>query len=164
MKMSPSTAATVLQLDADRHGWCPLTRAADRHVLRNDAALSTCAPSLIWRSGSRNSPSILPRPACWTFAFDVADDRHVEPMQEAIPAFVVGSDFAHGLVMLPPLAAMTSAALTGAFLSVSGTPLFCWSTMSTSLFPLGTRVRCANRTEFFDAAPTYHLLSGRGPQ
>jgi hypothetical protein len=45
-----------------------------------------------------------------------------EPMQEAIPAFVVGSDFAQVWSCCTTLP-MTSAALTGAFLSVSGTPL-----------------------------------------
>jgi hypothetical protein len=57
-----------------------------------------------------------------------------EPMQEAIPAFVVGSDLAQawscGCTTLP----MTSAALTDAFLSFSGAPLFVLINMSTSCF------------------------------
>jgi hypothetical protein len=54
-----------------------------------------------------------------------------EPMQEAIPAFVVGSDLAQvwscGSTLL-------SAALTDAFLSFSGAPLFVLINMSTSCF------------------------------
>jgi hypothetical protein len=55
-----------------------------------------------------------------------------EPMQEAIPAFVVGSDLAHWscCTTLP----MTSAALTDAFLSFSGAPFFVLVNMSTSCF------------------------------
>jgi hypothetical protein len=56
-----------------------------------------------------------------------------EPMQEAVPAFVVGSDLAQAWscgVTLP----MTSAALTDAFLSFSGTPLLVLVNMSTSCF------------------------------
>jgi hypothetical protein len=55
-----------------------------------------------------------------------------EPMQEAIPAFVVGSDLAHWScgTTLP----MTSAALKDAFLSFSGAPLFVLINMSTSCF------------------------------
>jgi hypothetical protein len=54
-----------------------------------------------------------------------------EPMQEAIPAFVVGSDLAHWscCTTLP----MTSAAPTDAFLSFSGAPFFVVN-MSTSCF------------------------------
>jgi hypothetical protein len=56
-----------------------------------------------------------------------------EPMQEAIPAFVVGSDLAHWscCTTLP----MTSAAPTDALLSFSGAPLFVLINMSTSFFP-----------------------------
>jgi hypothetical protein len=55
-----------------------------------------------------------------------------EPMQEAIPAFDVGSDLAHWscCTTLP----MTSAAPTDAFLSFSGTPLFVLVNMSTPCF------------------------------
>jgi hypothetical protein len=62
-----------------------------------------------------------------------------EPMQEAIPSFVVGSDFAHVwscCITLP----MTSAALTGAFLSASGTPLFVLVNMSTPFIFAGMMV------------------------
>jgi hypothetical protein len=53
-------------------------------------------------------------------------------MQEAIPAFDVGSDLAHWscCTTLP----MTSAAPTDAFLSFSGAPLFVLVNMSTSCF------------------------------
>jgi hypothetical protein len=63
-----------------------------------------------------------------------------EPMQEAIPAFVVGSDLAQVwscCITLPT----TSAALTDAFLSFSGAPLFVLVNMSTSCFRDGDRQR-----------------------
>jgi hypothetical protein len=55
-----------------------------------------------------------------------------EPMQEAIPAFVAGSDLAHWswCTTLP----MTSAAPTDGFLSLSGAPFFVLVNMSTSCF------------------------------
>jgi hypothetical protein len=56
-----------------------------------------------------------------------------EPMQEAIPAFVVGSNFAQVWSCCTTLP-MTSAALTDAFLSFSGVPLFVLVNMSTSYF------------------------------
>jgi hypothetical protein len=56
-----------------------------------------------------------------------------EPMQEAVPAFVVGSDLARVWSCGTTLP-MTSAALTGPFLSFSGTPLFVLINMSTSCF------------------------------
>jgi hypothetical protein len=65
-----------------------------------------------------------------------------EPMQEAIPAFVVGSDLAHWScgTTLP----MTSAALPDAFLSFSGAPFFVLVNMSTS-FSAGLRARWVNQ-------------------
>jgi hypothetical protein len=82
-----------------------------------------------------------------------------EPMQEAIPAFVVGSDLAQawsgGCTTLP----MTSGAFAAAFLSAL---LFMLFNMSTSFFPQ-YEVRCANRADF-DAAPTQPCLERRGPQ
>jgi hypothetical protein len=58
-----------------------------------------------------------------------------EPMQEAIPAFVVGSDLAQawscGCTTLP----MTSGAFAAAFLSFSVALLFMLFNMSTSFFP-----------------------------
>jgi hypothetical protein len=56
-----------------------------------------------------------------------------EPMQEAVPAFVVGSDLAQAWSCGATLP-MTSAALTDAFLSFSGTPLLVLVNMSTSCF------------------------------
>jgi hypothetical protein len=57
-----------------------------------------------------------------------------EPMQEAVPAFVVGSDLAQawscGCTILP----MISGAFAAAFLSFSGAPLFALINMSTSYF------------------------------
>jgi hypothetical protein len=57
-----------------------------------------------------------------------------EPMQEAVPAFVVGSDLAQVWSCGATLP-MTSAALRDAFLSFSGTPLLVLVNMSTSWFP-----------------------------
>ena len=54
-----------------------------------------------------------------------------EPMQEATPAFVVGSDLAQ---VWSCSATLFSAALTDAFLSFSGTPLFVLINISTSCF------------------------------
>jgi hypothetical protein len=84
-----------------------------------------------------------------------------EPMQEAIPAFVVGSDLAHWscCTTLP----MTSAAPTDVFLSFSGAPFFVLVNMSTSCFRrYEGAVRESDR--FFDAAPTLPSLERRGPQ
>jgi hypothetical protein len=54
-----------------------------------------------------------------------------EPMQEAIPVFVVGSDFAEVWSCCTTLR-MTSAALSDEFVSFSGAPLFVLINMSTS--------------------------------
>jgi hypothetical protein len=78
-----------------------------------------------------------------------------EPMQEAIPALVVGSDLAQVWSCCTTLP-MTS--LTDAFLSFSGAPPFVLVNMSTSRFRrYEDAIRESGR--FFDAAPTYHLLS-----
>jgi hypothetical protein len=83
-----------------------------------------------------------------------------EPMQEAIPAFVAGSDLAHwSCCTTRPT---TSAALTDAFLSFSGAPFFVLVNMSASCFRRyeGTMRESA---EFFDAAPTLPCLERRDP-
>jgi hypothetical protein len=83
-------------------------------------------------------------------------------MQEAIPALVVGSDFAQVWSCCTTLP-MTSAALTDAFLSFSDAPLFVLVNMSTSCF---RRYEAAMREpgRFFDAAPTPPSLERRDPQ
>jgi hypothetical protein len=83
-------------------------------------------------------------------------------MQEAIPAFVVGSDLAHWscCTTLPP---MTSAAPTDAVLSFSGAPFFVLVNMSTSCFH-GYEDPMRESAEFFDAAPTLPWLERRDPQ
>src|SRR5262245_16668175 len=78
-----------------------------------------------------------------------------EPMQEAIPAFVVGSDLAHWscCTTLP----MTSAAPTDAFLSFSGAPFFVLVNMSISCF---RRYDGAMRESAdFRRHQRYHVLS-----
>jgi hypothetical protein len=84
-----------------------------------------------------------------------------EPMQEAIPAFVVGSDLGHWSCCTT--LSMTSAAPTDAFLSFSGAPFFVLVNMSTSCF---RRYKGAMRESgpVFDAAPTLPSLERRGPQ
>lgn len=93
MKNVTLDRATALQLDANGTD-SALDAAADCHVLRNDAALDLCAIADLEIRGAH-------------FAFDwpktCAGPLHSmlptidmsEPMQEAIPAFVVGSDLAH---------------------------------------------------------------------
>jgi hypothetical protein len=86
-----------------------------------------------------------------------------EPMQEAVPAFVVGSDLAKawscGCTILP----MISGAFAAAFLSFSGAPLFMLFNMSTSFFrQYEGAMRESGRP--FDAAPTLPCLERRGPQ
>jgi hypothetical protein len=85
-----------------------------------------------------------------------------EPMQEAIPAFVVGSDFAQVWSCGTTLP-MTSAALTDGFLSFSGAPFFVLVNMSTSYF---RRYEGTTReiSRFFDAAPTLPCPERRDPQ
>jgi hypothetical protein len=95
---------TVLQLDADGTD-SALDAAADCNALHNDVALDLCAIA----------------------------DQESEPMQEAVPAFVVDSDLAE-LWSCGTTLPMTSAALTDAFLSFSNVPLFVLINMSTSCF------------------------------
>src|SRR5215831_6944793 len=129
--MSPSTAPP----------FCSLTRSARIVPLTRPQTVmfcamtlpSTCAPSLIWRSEARTSPSIRPKTCAGPLHSMLPTIDMSEPMQEAIPAFVVGSDLAQawscGCTTLP----MTSAALTDAFLSFSGAPLFVLFNISTSM-------------------------------
>src|SRR5215831_17648251 len=75
MKNVTFDRTTVLQLDADGADGA-LDAAADCHVLRNDAALDLCAiADLEIRSAHLAFDSA--EDLRWTFAFDVADDRHV---------------------------------------------------------------------------------------
>jgi hypothetical protein len=81
-----------------------------------------------------------------------------EPMQEAIPAFVVGSDLAQawscGCTTLP----MTSGAFAAAFLSFSVALLFMLFNMSTSFFP-SMRFDASNRADSSTQHQRYHVLS-----
>ena len=117
---------------------------------------STCAPSLIWRSEARTSPSIRPKTCAGPLHSMLPTIDMSEPMQEAISAFVVGSDFAQVWSCGTTLP-MTSAALTDAFLSFSGAPLFVLINMSTSCFRRDEgALRESGRV--FDAAPTLPSL------
>src|SRR6516165_6793017 len=157
--MSPSTAPP----------FCSLTRSARMVPLTRPQTVtfcamtlpSTCAPSLIWRSEARTSPSIRPKTCAGPLHSMLPTIDMSEPMQEAVPALVVGSDLAHWScgTTLPVI----SAALTDAFLSFSGAPLFVLINMSTSCF---RRYEAAMRESgrFFDAAPTLPSLELRDPQ
>src|SRR5215831_13473291 len=130
--MSPSTAPP----------FCSLTRTARMVPLTRPQTVtfcamtlpSTCAPSLIWRSEARTSPSIRPKTCAGPLHSMLPTIDVSEPMQEAIPAFVVGSDLAQawscGCTILP----MTSGAFAAALLSFSGAPLLMLFNMSTSFF------------------------------
>jgi hypothetical protein len=85
-----------------------------------------------------------------------------EPMQEAVPVFVVGSDLAQVWSCCTTLP-MTSAALIDAFLSFSGAPLFVLVNMSTSYFRRYEGVM-REWDRFFDAASTLPSLERRGTQ
>ena len=66
---------TILQLDTVGTD-CALDAAADCHILRNDADLDMCAIADLEIRGAQlafDSAEDL----SWTFAFDLADDRHV---------------------------------------------------------------------------------------
>src|SRR5215510_14943064 len=75
MKNVTLDRATALQLDANGMD-SALDAAADCHVMSNDAALDLCAIADLEIRGAHlafDSAENLR----WTFAFDVADDRHV---------------------------------------------------------------------------------------
>src|SRR5262245_21431139 len=58
---------------------------------------STWAPVPIKRSDARNSPSILPKTCAGPLHSRLPTIEMPEPMQEPIPAFIVGSDFPRAL-------------------------------------------------------------------
>src|SRR6266446_977215 len=96
---------------------------------------SICAPSPIRRSEARNSPLIWPKTCAVPLHSMLPTIDIPEPMQEPVPAFVVGSRLGGGCstteccccTVLPT----TSAAFAAAFLSFSGALLL---NMSTSVF------------------------------
>jgi len=117
MKNVTFDRTTVLQLDADGTD-SALDAAADCHVLRNDAALDLC-PIVDLEIRGATSPSIRPKTCAGPLHSMLPTIDMSEPMQEAVPAFVVGSDLAQVWSCGATLP-MTSAALTDAFLSFSG--------------------------------------------
>ena len=85
MKNVTLDRATVLQLDAIGTD-SSLDAAADYHVLRNDGAIDLCAIADLEIRGADfafDSAEDL----CWTFAIDVADDRHVGADARGRPRF-----------------------------------------------------------------------------
>jgi hypothetical protein len=109
-------AATILQTGSSRRSTttdekyhpstappsCSLTRTARRVPLTRPQTVtscamtlpSICAPSPMRRSEARNSPSIRPKTCAGPLAIDLPTIDMSEPMQEAVPAFVVGSSLA----------------------------------------------------------------------
>src|SRR5262245_32709390 len=128
--MSPSTAPPFCSLTRSPR-IVPLTRPQTVTFCAMTLP-STCAPSLIWRSEARTSPSIRPKTCAGPLHSMLPTIDMSEPMQEAIPAFVVGSDLAQVWSCGATLP-ITSAALTDAFLSFSGAPLFVLFNISTSM-------------------------------
>ena len=140
MKNVTLDGTTVLQLDADGMDGA-LDAAADCDVLRNDAAFDLCAIADQKIRGAQLAfdPAKHVR---WTIAFDIADDRHAEPMHEAGPVFVVRSGFGANCSTTKRCAcSMTSAALAATPLSCPGALLLKLFNMSTSPFR-GMTVRC----------------------
>jgi hypothetical protein len=130
---------TVLRLDADG-----VDRALDAAADRSRSVMtlpSTCAPSLIWRSDARNSPSIRPTTYAGPLHSILPMIDMSEPMQEA--PFVVGPGLTQAwscdCIVLP----MTSVALAAAFLSFSGALLFMLFNMSFPFIFAGMMMRCA---------------------
>src|SRR6516162_3083786 len=90
--MSPSTTPPFCSLT--RTAWMvPLTRP---QTVTFCAMMlpSTCAPSLIWRSEARTSPSIRPKTCAGPLHSMLPTIDMSEPMQEPVPAFIVGSGVA----------------------------------------------------------------------
>src|SRR5215510_11872051 len=135
-KMSPSTAPLS----------CSLTRTARMVPLTRPQTVtscamtlpSICAPSPIRRSEARNSPLIRPKTCAGPLHSILPTIDIPEPMQEAVPAFVVGSDLGGGCsttdccwcTVLPTI----SAAFAATSLSFSGALLL---NMPTSVCRLG---------------------------
>jgi hypothetical protein len=89
MKNVTLDRTTALQLDADGTD-CALDAAAQTVTSCATTLPSTCAPSPIRRSEACNAPSIRPK-TCAGPLHSMLPTIHVpEPMQEAIPAFVIG--------------------------------------------------------------------------
>src|SRR5437660_11317032 len=99
---------------------------------------STCAPSPIRRSEARNSPWIRPKTCAGPSHSMLPTIDMPEPMQEPVPAFVVGSGLAPACSTTEccccTVLSMTSAAFAAAFLSFSGALLLKLLNMSTSRF------------------------------
>src|SRR5262245_57912265 len=151
--MSPSTAPPLCSLT--RTAWIvPLTRPQTVTFCAMTLP-STCAPSLIWRSEARTSPSIRPKTCAGPLHSMLPTIDMSEPMQEAIPAFVVGSDFAQGLVMLHHPANDLSRILLGHAALRADQHVHL-------LFSPVIRVPCANRTASSTQHQRYHLLSAAG--
>src|SRR3989454_4615616 len=109
---------------------------------------SICAPSPIRRSEARTSPLIRPKPCAGPLHSMLPTIDMPEPMQEPVPAFVVGSGLAPACSTTEccccTVLSMTSAAFAAAFLSFSGALLLKLLNMSTSRFrrhPLRERAK-----------------------
>src|SRR6516162_7594122 len=122
MKNVTLDRTTVLQLDADGTDGA-LDATADCDVLRNDGALDLCDMP-IRRSEARNSPLIRPKTCAGPLHSMLPTIDILEPMQERVAAFAVGSRLGGGCsttdccccTVLPT----TSAAFAATSLSLSG--------------------------------------------
>src|SRR5262245_24863926 len=142
---------TVLQLDADGTD-SALDAAADCECCAMTLP-STCAPSPIRGSEARNSPSIRPKTCAGPLHSMLPAIDMPEPMQEPIPAFVVGSGVACSTtercgctISLNGSLSMTSAAFAAAF---SGALLLKLLNMSASFFA-GMQCRMAQKAVVSD--------------
>src|SRR5262249_23485711 len=120
--MSPSTAPP----------FCSLTRSARIVPLTRPQTVtfcamtlpSTCAPSLIWRSEARTSPSIRPKTCAGPLQSILPTIDMSEPMQERVAAFVIGSRLGGGWLRNNrccfPVLPTTAAAFAATSLSFSG--------------------------------------------
>src|SRR5438445_11451570 len=120
--MSPSTAPPFCSLPRTGRT-VPLTRPQTVTFCATTLP-SMCAPSLIKRSEARNSPSIRPKTCAGPLQSILPTIDMSEPMQEAGPAFVVGSDLAQGWSCGCTVPAKTSAAFVAAALSFLAVLLF----------------------------------------
>jgi len=150
MKNVTFDRTTVLQLDADGTD-SALDAAADCDVLRNNAALDLCTIA-DQEIRARKSPSIRPKTCAGPLHSILPTIDMSEPMQEAVPAFVAGSDLAQawscGCTVLP----MTSGAFAAALLSFSGTPLFMVFNILHLPYFAGTQCKKGLRLSYRDQA------------
>src|SRR5262249_26023476 len=151
--------ATALQLDANGMD-SALDAAADCHVLRNDAALDLCAIADLEIRGAHlafDSAENLR----WTFAFDVADARHVGADARGHSRFCRRFCLRPVLVMLHHPANDLSRTYRCVSILLGHAALRADQHVHLLFSPV-IRVPCANRTASSTQHQRYHLLSAAG--